>query len=127
MLLQAQAVNATDIMFRITDVIFIVSGVITIVSAFFAFRNSNSKVNDRIDTEVLKGDEKRKAIMREFELHVEKNKALEARIMEVENSLDTLEGELSKKIDAMGKDIQTVNLSIEKMKSEILQHLLDKK
>lgn len=122
-----QAVSATDLMFRTTDVIFIISGVVAFMGSYFAFRASVSKINDRIDSEVKSGDDKRAAIRREFEIHVEKHKALESRINEVENSLGNVEGEIRKQMDTMSKEIQGINLLIEKKMNEILQQLLPKR
>lgn len=119
-LLQTQALNANDIMFRVTDVIFIVSGVITLLTAWFAFKSAQSKTDDRITFEVARGDEKRAAIM-------EKHKALEGRIMSVENSMDTIEKDLGKKIEAFGKDVQDLKIAIVTTKNEILQALLKRK
>ena len=126
-LLQTQALNANDIMFRVTDVVFIVSGVITLLTAWFAFKSAQGKTDDRISAEVARGDEKRAAIKREFEILTEKQAVLEKRIDETEGSIDNLEGELNKKIDGLGRDIQSLNLLIEKKMNEILQQLLSKK
>lgn len=109
MLLFLLQVNATDLTFRLMDVIYIIVGTASVVTAVITIRNNNTKTSDKIA------------------LEVEARKELEGRLKEVENSLDTLEGDLSKKIDNMGREIQLVSLSIEKMKNEILERLLDKK
>jgi len=126
-LLQTQALNANDIMFRVTDVVFIVSGVITLLTAWFAFKSAQSKTEDRITLEVARGDEKRAAIKVQFDILKDELKRFEDRVRSIENSLDTIEVDLGKRIDSVDRNVQSVNLSIEKMKSEILERLLDKK
>lgn len=120
-------VSPNDIAWRTTDVIYVCAGLLSAASAWFIMKGAQDKMNDRIDKEVASGDAKRQAITREFELHVEKHKALEARINTNENAVDTLETSLGKEISVMGKEIANMNLSIEKMKSEILSELIKKK
>lgn len=120
-LIQAiQQTNVTDVTFRMMDVVYIVMGTITILSAIFAARNSITKIEDRINTEVEKAKVK-------FGYDAERHKAVDGRVLKIEASLDTIENDLGEKIESMGQKISDVKESISSMKSEILERLLDKK
>lgn len=139
-LLQAAptVITPDSVAWRTTDVIYVIAGVLSVASGWFLLQfkvqaleekriNSETNLNARIDKEVASGDEKRKAISREFELHVERHKALEERIKTVENNFSNLEDGLSKEVKELRHDLQNLSLSIEKMKSEILTKIINKR
>lgn len=120
-------VTPNDIAWRTTDVIYVCAGLVSVLSAWFLMKSAQEKINDRITTEVANGDEKRAAIKREFEIQKEKHMQLEARLKDVENSMDTIEKDLGKKIEAFGKDVQDLKIAIVTTKNEILQALIKRK
>ncbi len=115
-----QATQVTDVTFRMMDVVYIVMGTITIVSAIFAGRNAVKNMEVMIASEVDK-------VKTQFKHDEERYIQFGSRIKEVEDSLDSLEGTLFKKLDETRGEIGAVKLMISEMKSEILERLIDKK
>lgn len=95
-------------------------GTITIVSAIFVGKNAVENLRISIANEVEKAKVR-------FQTDHEKDKALEARVLYVENSIDSIEKKIDEKIDKLYDLVRTLTSNINEMEKRILEKIHDRK